>query len=205
MIRNTLEGDVPNDTLLFWPETYGLNVEDGMVEVLDKAGRVVARRWATRFRSTPSDVTYGQATKHGGLDKITPACSGGYWAVEQVIEPSEDAHKGSVPIISVETSLIQNQTLPPRTVQDLVNRSQAIVVGTVTEISKPVVELALRLRPRPVFAGIPESEWPSIEVAYWTIDAGTWCCCTIGNVEANPKLRMEPNPYALGRATRCPS
>ena len=83
VIRNILEGDVPNDTLLFWPETYGLNVQDGAVEVLDATDRVVARV-GDAIQVNAFNVTYSQATKHGGLDKITPACSGGYWAVEEV-------------------------------------------------------------------------------------------------------------------------
>ena len=76
VIRNILEGDVPNDTLLFWPETYGLNVQDGAVEVLDATDRVVARV-GDAIQVNAFNVTYSQATKHGGLDKITPACSGG--------------------------------------------------------------------------------------------------------------------------------
>ena len=84
VIRNILEGDVPNDTLLFWPETYDLNVESGTVEVLDATGRVVARV-GDEVQVNAFNVTYGQAKKHGGLDKITPACSGGYWALEEVI------------------------------------------------------------------------------------------------------------------------
>ena len=190
VIRNILEGGVPNDVLLFWPEAYGLNVQDGAVEVLDATGRIVARV-GDGIQVNAFNVTYGQAIKHGGLDKITPACSGG-WAVEEVIEPSEDAHKGSVPIISVETSLIQSQTLPPRTVQDLVNRSQAIVIGTVVDISEPVVERPYDLDPAD-YAELPESEWPSIEVAYWSIDIEE-VLLHDGHIEANPKLRLEPNP-----------
>ena len=93
VIRNILEGDVPNDTLLFWPETYVLNVEDGMVKVLDKAGRVVARV-GDEVQVNAFNVTYGQAIKHGGLDKIMPACSGGYWAVEEVYEPKPESTEG---------------------------------------------------------------------------------------------------------------
>ncbi len=167
VMRNILEGKVPNDMLLFWPETYDLRVEDGMVEVLDATGHVVARV-GDEVQVNVFNVTYGQAKEHGGLDKITPACSGGYWAVEEVIEPSEDAHDGSIPVISVETSLIKNQTLPPRSVQDLVNRSQAIVIGTGTAISELAVERPYDFDPVD-YGELPESEWPSIQVAYWTI------------------------------------
>ena len=84
VLRNILEGDVPNDALLFWPEAYDLNVQDGAVEVLDATGRVVARV-GDGIQVNAFNVTYGQATKHGGLEEITPACSGGYWAVEEVV------------------------------------------------------------------------------------------------------------------------
>ena len=191
VMRNILEGDVRSDTLLFWPKTYDLNVENGTVEVLDATGRVVARV-GDEVQVNAFNVTYGQAKEHGGLDKITPACSGGYMAVEEVIGPPQDPHKGSIPVISVETSLIQDQTLPPRSIQDLANRSQAIVIGTVADISEPVVERPYDFDPAD-YAELPESEWPSIEVAYWTIDIEE-VLLDDGNIEANPKLRMEPNP-----------
>ena len=56
-----------------------------MVKVLDKAGRVVARV-GDKVQVNAFNVTYSQATKHGGLEEITPACSGAYWAVEGVFE-----------------------------------------------------------------------------------------------------------------------
>ena len=41
MLRRILEGGAPNNEFLAWLENYGLNVQDGTVEVLDKAGRGV--------------------------------------------------------------------------------------------------------------------------------------------------------------------
>ena len=102
------------------------------------------------------------------------------------------AHKDSEVTGSVAASLIQNYTLPPQSVQDFVNRSRAIVIGTVTAISKPVVERPYDFNPAD-FAGVPESEWPSIEVAYWTIEIEQVLLYD-GNIEDNPILRMEPNP-----------
>ena len=84
VLRNILEGGVPEHTLLLWPEAYDLSVENGVVEVLDTARRVVARV-GDEVEINAFNVTYGQATKHGGLEEITPACSGGYWAVEEVV------------------------------------------------------------------------------------------------------------------------
>ena len=43
------------------------------------------------------------------------------------------------------------------------------------------------------YAELPESEWPSIEVAYWSIDIEE-VLLHDGHIEANPKLRLEPNP-----------
>ena len=88
VLRNILEGNVPNDALLFWPDAYDLNVDNGAVEVLDATGRVVARVGdvvqVNAFR-----VTYDQAKKYGGLGEITPACSGGYRAVEEIFEATK--------------------------------------------------------------------------------------------------------------------
>ena len=69
----------------------------------------------------------------------------------------ENAHSNSIPIISApgtsaSASLIQDYTLPPQSVQDLVNRSRAIVIGTVTAISQPVVERPYDFNPAD-FAG----------------------------------------------------
>ena len=73
----------------------------------------------------------------------------------------EDAHANSIPIISAPASLMQDYKASPQNVQDFVNRSKAIVIGTVTEISEPVDERAYDFDSA-VFAGIPESDWPSI-------------------------------------------
>ena len=83
VLTNILEGGVPNDALLFWPEAYDLNVENGVVEVMDATGRVVARV-GDEVELNAFNVTYDQAIEHGGLEEITPACSGGYTAVEEI-------------------------------------------------------------------------------------------------------------------------
>lgn len=84
VLRNILEGNVRNDVLLSWPESYGLNVDNGTVEVLDATGRVVARV-GEEVQVNAFNVTYSQAKKDGGLEAITPVCSGGYAAVEEVL------------------------------------------------------------------------------------------------------------------------
>ena len=104
----------------------------------------------------------------------------------------EDAHANSIPIIRAPASLIQDHKAPPQNVQEFVNRSEAIVLGTVTAISEPVVERPYNFDPT-IFAMIPESDWPSIEVAYWTITIEQ-VLLNDGNIEANSRLRMEPDP-----------
>ena len=84
VLRTILEGDVLDDTLLFWPETYDLNVDNEAVEVLDATGRVIARV-GDEIAIRAFNATYSQAKRHGGLEEITPACPGAYWAVEEVL------------------------------------------------------------------------------------------------------------------------
>lgn len=74
---------VRGSPLLFWPQDYELNVQDGAVEVIDADGRVAARV-GDEVQLSAINVSYGQAIEHGGLDVITPACSGPYWMVEEV-------------------------------------------------------------------------------------------------------------------------
>ena len=71
---------VPEHALLLWPSEFELNVQDGAVKVIDATGRVVARV-GDEVEVSAFNVTYDQAIKHGGLEKITPACSAPYWAV----------------------------------------------------------------------------------------------------------------------------
>ena len=84
VLRNILDGGVPQHALLLWPEDYNLNVEDGAVEVLDATGRVAAPV-GDEVHVSAFNVTYSQAINHGGLEEITPAYSAPYWAVEEIL------------------------------------------------------------------------------------------------------------------------
>ncbi len=91
---------------------------------------------------------------------------------------------------SGDAMLISQLKLPPQDVQDLVNRSQAIVIGTISAISGPVNEL-------PYFT--TEEDFPAedlqymyLEVAYYDI-AIEEALLDDGNVRAHPRLRLEPN------------
>ncbi len=155
----------------------------------------------TRFLEFPDRETLGPVPTKVSVPTITPARTPSTplstlterpepMPEQTGVIPSENEH--SVPIITTSASLIQDWTLPPQSVQDFVNRSQAIVIGTVTAISEPVIERPYNFNPAD-FAELPESQWPSIEVAYWTIEIEQMLLDD-GNIEANPKVRMEPNP-----------
>ncbi len=79
----------PEPALLVWPRAFELNVEDGAVEVTGADGRVAARV-GDEVRFSAFSVTYYQAIKHGGLEEITPACSGPYLAVEEDFASTAD-------------------------------------------------------------------------------------------------------------------
>ena len=71
---------VPVRPLLIWPSTFSLSMDDGNVGIVDATGRVVARV-GDEVQFSAFDLTYQQATEHGGLEKILPACAAPYWAV----------------------------------------------------------------------------------------------------------------------------
>ena len=87
-IRVSDGSDIHGPVLLIWPSTFELSVADGAAEILDSTGRVVARI-GDKVQFSAFNITYSQARQHGGLDKITPACSAPYWAVGEEFTPVE--------------------------------------------------------------------------------------------------------------------
>ena len=77
----------PVSPLLIWPSTFSLSVEDGDVGIVDATGRVVARI-GDEVRFSAFDLSYQQAMDHGGMEEISPACSGAYWAVGEEFSAS---------------------------------------------------------------------------------------------------------------------
>ena len=71
---------LPISVLLFWPSSFSLSVDDGEVGIVDATGRIVARVGDVVQFSRLS-LSYQQATEHGGLEDILPACWGSYWDV----------------------------------------------------------------------------------------------------------------------------
>ena len=90
-IRLSDRSYVPVPPLLIWPSTFSLSVEDGDVGIVDATGRVVARV-GDEVQFSAFAISYQQAMEHGGLEGITPACSGPYWAVgEEFTAPAPKA------------------------------------------------------------------------------------------------------------------
>lgn len=85
-------------------------------------------------------------------------------------------------------SLVQDYTMPPSDVQDLVNRSEAIVVGRVTAISEPTKELPY-FTTEDDYADWPEWAVPWEEVVYFDI-AIEEVLLDDSNISDNPRLQM---------------
>ena len=81
-IRVSDRSYVPVPPLLIWPSTFALSVDDGDVGIVDATGRVVGHV-GDEVQFSAFDLSYQQAMEHGGLDKISPACSAPYWAVAE--------------------------------------------------------------------------------------------------------------------------
>ena len=79
-VRVSDGSEVLGPVLLIWPGTFELSTGDGAAKVLDSTGRVVARV-GDEVQFGAFNLTYNQALEHGGLEDITPACFGPYWAV----------------------------------------------------------------------------------------------------------------------------
>ena len=71
---------LPISLLLVWPSSFSLSVDDGDIGIADATGRIVARI-GDEVEFSGLSLSYQQATEHGGLEVISPACSGAYWAV----------------------------------------------------------------------------------------------------------------------------
>ena len=82
---------MPVDPLIIWPSNFLLGLDDGDVRVLDATGRVVAHIGG-EVQFSAFDLTYEQAMDHGGLEDISPACAGPYWALgDEFSDPASQA------------------------------------------------------------------------------------------------------------------
>ena len=79
---------MPISPLLIWPSTFSLSVDGGDVGIVGATEHVVARI-GDEVQFSAFDLSYQQAMEHGGLEKITPACTGSLWAVEEDFAATE--------------------------------------------------------------------------------------------------------------------
>ena len=99
-------------------------------------------------------------------------------------------------VVTTEGVLLSSIFLPARNIQDLVNRSNAVVIGTISAISEPKTEIPYDITQEEfdeTFGDVPEELRPTIEVVDFDI-AIEEVLLDDGNVRAHPRLSMEPHP-----------
>ena len=93
--------------------------------------------------------------------------------------------------------MIENYKMPPADIQELVDRSHAVVVGTISAVSEPVNELPYDTTEED-FAGEPKEEWPYYEVRYLDIAiAIEEVLLDDGNIRENARLRLGNNEWEV--------
>ena len=91
VIRDRDHASLPKERpLLIWPDSFTLNLDDDVVELVDENGRVIARA-GDDVQFGAISLSYLQAVDHGGIEAITPACSGPYWVVGDDIAAVPDS------------------------------------------------------------------------------------------------------------------
>ena len=101
-----------------------------------------------------------------------------------------------VRVVTTEGVPVSSIFLPAQNIQDLVNRSHAVVIGTISAISEPKREIGYNITQEEfdkMTAGLPEELRPYVESIYYDI-AIEEVLLDDGNVRAHPKLRLEPSP-----------
>ena len=126
---------------------------------------------------------------------VLVGCQGADHTGEGEVNPAAVNPDDGLMQVSVHKSSIQDYRLPPQSVQDLVNRSQAIVIGVISAISEVKREIPYDITEQEFakkFADVPEELRPYVEVAYYDI-AIEEVLLDDGNVRAHPRLRLEPH------------
>ena len=95
--------------------------------------------------------------------------------------------------LHIHESLVEDRTLPPQSVQDLVNRSHAVVIGSISAISEVRGELPYGTTAEDFQGEMYQGFQPHMEVAYYEI-AIEEVLLDDGNIRSNPRLRLEPDP-----------
>ena len=92
-------------------------------------------------------------------------------------------------------SRIEDYKMPPADIQELVDRSHAVVVGTISAVSEPVNELPYDATEED-YADEPKEEWPYYEVRYFDI-AIEEVLLDDGNIRENARLRLGNNEWEV--------
>ena len=112
---------------------------------------------------------------------------------------STDEHLGADAAESdekvVDATAIEWFKMPPQDVQDLVNRSEAVVIGTVSKVSGTVKELPYFTN-REDFKDWPVEDRPYIEVVYYDLIIEE-VILDDGNIRDNPRIRLEADGFTL--------
>lgn len=103
--------------------------------------------------------------------------------------------------LHIHESLIEDRTLPPQSVQDLVNRSHAVVIGSISAISEVRGELPYGTTEEDFQVEMYQGFQPHMDVAYYDI-AIEEVLLDDGNIRAHPRLRLEPDPVLPRRGQR---
>ena len=136
-----------------------------------------------------------------GVDPTGEAASG-LTPVAPVADLTEEAAPSPHPvhqdaadetILHIHESLIEDFTLPPQSVQDLVNRSHAVVIGSISAISEVRGELPYGTTAEDFQGEMYQGFQPHMDVAYYEI-AIEEVLLDDGNIRSHPRLRLEPDP-----------
>ena len=120
---------------------------------------------------------------------------------EPVSSPNPVQQDADETTLHIHESLIEDFTLPPQSVQDLVNRSHAVVIGSISAISEVKGELPYGTTEEDFQGEMYQGFQPHMDVAYYDI-AIEEVLLDDGNIRAHPRLRLEPDPVLPRRGQR---
>ena len=107
--------------------------------------------------------------------------------------PQQDTNSGAnsgAETTGSASSLVEQFKAAPADTQEFVNRSHAVIIGSISSVSEPADEPPYNAED---FAHLPESERPTIEATYYGIEIEE-VLLDDGNIRDNARLRFTP-PY----------
>ncbi len=126
---------------------------------------------------------------------LVAACQGPEQQAEPV--PKQQAEPVQGTSLGMAASRIEDYKMPPADIQELVNRSHAVVVGTISAVSEPVSELPYGTT-KEDFPDWPGEDWsnPYYEVIYFDITIEE-VLLDDGNIRDNARLRLGNNEWEV--------